>query len=71
VWRTLQRDDEEAAKVYEEFVAAFAGEGEEKKGKEKGPKAFVRGGTIQPGSSAPGALLGEGLGQQDGPVLRA
>ncbi len=57
--------------MYEEFVAAFAGEGEEKKGKEKGPKAFVRGGTIQPGSSAPGALLGEGLGQQDGPVLRA
>ncbi|GAB4814277.1 hypothetical protein N2152v2_001323 [Parachlorella kessleri] len=54
-----KRDDEEAAKVYEEFVAAFSGEEKKEKG---GPKAFVRGGTIQPGSSAPAVKKQGGKG---------
>ena len=40
-----QRLDEEAAQVYEEFVTSFdAG------GAQAGPKAFVRGGVVEPGS---------------------
>jgi hypothetical protein len=41
----LQRDDEEAAKVYEEFVKDFGGADNE----DSGNKAFVSGGVIQPG----------------------
>jgi U2-associated protein SR140 len=37
----IQREDEEAAKLYEEFVESF--EADDKK-----PKAFVRGGIIDP-----------------------
>jgi len=42
-----QRADEEAAKIYEEFVESFKTEEEEDN---RGVKAFVRGGTVQPGS---------------------
>ncbi|KAK9824009.1 hypothetical protein WJX72_006933 [[Myrmecia] bisecta] len=45
-----KRADEEAAKLYDEFVESFGNAG-----REEGPKAFVRGGTIQPGSSAAAA----------------
>ncbi|KAF6245152.1 hypothetical protein COO60DRAFT_1467710, partial [Scenedesmus sp. NREL 46B-D3] len=45
----LQKADEEAAKVYEEFVESFAAEQAEDG---RGVKAFVRGGTVMPGSSA-------------------
>jgi hypothetical protein len=49
----IQREDEEAAKLYEEFVESF--EADDKK-----PKAFVRGGVIDPskrvGHEAEGAL---------------
>lgn len=41
----LQRADLEAAQLYDDFVASFGGEEEKKR-----PKAFVTGGTIQPGS---------------------
>lgn len=44
----MQRDDEEAAKVYEEFVKDFGGADNEDPGK----KAFVRGGVIQPGQQS-------------------
>ena len=50
----VQRADAEAAKLYEEFVESFgdgAGDGEGG----AAPRAFVRGGTIQPGSSAAAA----------------
>ena len=40
----LQKADEEAAKLYEDFVESFAEDPAE-----KGPKAFVRGEVIQPG----------------------
>ena len=40
----LQRAEAEAAKLYEDFVESF-GEGEEEE------KSFVKGETIQPGSS--------------------
>lgn len=51
-----QRENEEAAKLYEEFVESF---GASEHQADKGPKAFVRGGTIQPGSapSAAGKAL--------------
>jgi hypothetical protein len=39
-----QRLDEEAAQVYEEFVASFDGSAA------PGTKAFVRGGVVEPGS---------------------
>lgn len=42
---TLQKEEEEAAKVYEEFVESFAGTDEER----SSVKTFVRGGTVQPG----------------------
>lgn len=45
--------------MYEEFVAAFAGD---EKPRDKGPKAFVRGGTIQPGSAAPGECASSACG---------
>lgn len=41
----LQRLEEEAAQVYEEFVAAFNGDSPQ-----VGTKAFVRGGVVEPGS---------------------
>lgn len=44
----MQRDEEETAKLYEEFQSEFAGDGEGS----RAPKAFVRGGTILPGKSA-------------------
>lgn len=40
-----QRLDEEAAQVYEEFVTSFDGGSAQ-----PGPKAFVRGGVVEPGS---------------------
>ena len=43
----LQRADEESAKLYEEFAASF---GTSEAEKQPGSSAFVRGGTIQPGS---------------------
>ena len=39
--RPVQREQEEAAKLYDDFVESF-------KGEEPGTKAFVRGGTINP-----------------------
>ncbi len=48
-----QRADAEAAKLYEEFVESF-GDAGQAEGKTE-PRAFVRGGTIQPGSSAAAA----------------
>jgi hypothetical protein len=45
----LQKADEEAAKVYEEFVESFSSDPTEDG---RGVKAFVRGGTVMPGSSA-------------------
>jgi hypothetical protein len=47
--KLLQKAEEEAAKVYEEFVESFAAD-EAEDG--RGVKAFVRGGTVMPGSSA-------------------
>ncbi len=41
----LQREEEEAAKLYEDFVESF-GDKDEETG-----KSFVQGETIQPGSS--------------------
>ncbi len=52
----LQRDEEEAAKVYEEFVKDFGGADNDDPGK----KAFVRGGVIQPGQ--PTTVNNEGGG---------
>lgn len=43
-----RKADEEAAKVYEEFVESF--KGDDAPGKEGGVKAFVRGGVVAPGS---------------------
>lgn len=40
----MQREEEEAAKLYEDFVESF-GDKDEESG-----KSFVRGETIQPGS---------------------
>ena len=48
----MQRDDEEAAKVYEEFVKDFGG-GDDEPGK----KVFVRGGVIQPANLGAPPLL--------------
>ncbi len=42
-----QKADEEAAAVYEEFVASFQGD---EAGRDGGVKAFVRGGVVAPGS---------------------
>ncbi len=42
----MQKADEEAAKVYEEFVESFKSENDG--GRQ--PKQFVRGGTVLPGS---------------------
>lgn len=53
-----QRADAEAAKVYEEFVQSF-GDANESESK-SAPRAFVRGGTIQPGTSAAAAALAAG-----------
>ncbi|KAK9825189.1 hypothetical protein WJX81_005170 [Elliptochloris bilobata] len=50
-----RRADAEAAKLYEEFVQSF-GDGGEGEGGGAAPRAFVRGGTIQPGSSAAAAV---------------
>jgi hypothetical protein len=44
----VQKADEEAAKVYEEFVESF--KGDDAPGSEGGVKAFVRGGVVAPGS---------------------
>ncbi len=46
---STQKEEAEAAKLYEEFVESF---GDAKPEESSGPKAFLRGGTIQPGSSA-------------------
>jgi hypothetical protein len=43
----LQRADEEAAKVYEDFVESFKGDDP---GRDGGVKTFVRGGVVAPGS---------------------
>lgn len=43
-----QKAEEEAAKVYEEFVESFAANDEDK----SGVKAFVRGGTVLPGQKS-------------------
>lgn len=60
----LQRDEEEAAKVYEDFVKEFGGDGPESSGDGDGrgrgrgpapPAAFVRGGTVRPGQPPPEA----------------
>ncbi|KAF8062719.1 RRC1 [Scenedesmus sp. PABB004] len=46
-----RRADEEAAKVYEEFVESFkADEPDDRRGSGAGVKAFVRGGVVTPGS---------------------
>lgn len=45
---SYQKADEEAAKVYEEFVESFAGD--DGGGRDGGVKAFVRGGIVAPGS---------------------
>ena len=50
----MQRADAEAAKLYEEFVESFGDGGGDGEGG-AAPRAFVRGGTIQPGSSAAAA----------------
>ncbi|CAD7701765.1 unnamed protein product [Ostreobium quekettii] len=52
-----KRADEEAAKLYEEFVESFKAD-EEK----PGHKTFVRGGTIMPGTNAPPVPPAEGAG---------
>lgn len=44
----MQKADEEAAKVYEEFVESF--KGDEGGGQDGNVKAFVRGGVVAPGS---------------------
>lgn len=57
VFGASQKADEEAAKVYEEFVESF--KGDEGPGRDSGVKAFVRGGVVAPGSrshEATGAL---------------
>ena len=59
----MQRDDEEAAKVYEEFVKDFGG-GDDEPGK----KVFVRGGVIQPGQSG-SATAAHGSASADKPAL--
>ena len=51
----MQRADAEAAKLYEEFVQSFGDGGGDGEGGAAAPRAFVRGGTIQPGSSAAAA----------------
>lgn len=43
-----RKADEEAAKVYEEFVESF--KGDEGPGRDSGVKTFVRGGVVAPGS---------------------
>ncbi|KAL4450080.1 hypothetical protein ABPG77_010749 [Micractinium sp. CCAP 211/92] len=59
-----RRDEEEAAKVYEDFVKEFGGDGPEPprpgagRGRGSGPlppAAFVRGGTVRPGQPPPDA----------------
>ena len=45
---SVQRAEEEAAKLYEDFVESFG----EKEEDAAASKSFVRGGTIQPSSSA-------------------
>lgn len=47
----MQRDEEEAARVYEEFVKDFGG------GRPSGT-GFVRGGVIQPGSRGDASASG-------------
>ena len=58
----LQRDDEEAAKVYEEFVKDFGGDDDEPE-----KKGFVSGGVIQPGQT-PGST-NAGSGSADKPAF--
>ena len=55
-----QKADEEAAKVYEEFVESF--KGDEGPGKDGGVKAFVRGGVVAPGSRSTDASGACGAG---------
>jgi U2-associated protein SR140 len=50
----LQKADEEAAKIYEEFVESFKSE-EEPTRDAPGVKAFVHGGVAMPGSRQPEA----------------
>lgn len=50
-----QKADEEAAKVYEDFVESFKGDEGPKDG---GVKAFVRGGVVAPGSRSTDASGG-------------
>lgn len=47
---TAQKAEEEAAKVYEDFVESF--QADEDGGGEPGTKAFVRGGVVAPGSKS-------------------
>lgn len=55
----MQRDEAETAKLYEEFQSEFAGEG----AGASAPKAFVRGGTIEPGKAAPAPSSGRKAGK--------
>ena len=47
----MQKEEEDARKLYDEFVESFGDEPEQKASK----KSFTRGGVIQPGSSASSA----------------
>ncbi|EFN54773.1 hypothetical protein CHLNCDRAFT_134708 [Chlorella variabilis] len=69
----FQRDDAEAAKVYEEFVKEFAGDDgggpapsqDRGEGGPRGPNSFIRGGTIQSGqrpSTGPAVPAADGGG---------
>ncbi len=49
IW--MQKEEEDARKLYDEFVESFGDEPEQKASK----KSFTRGGVIQPGSSASSA----------------
>lgn len=53
VYTCLQKADEEAAKVYEEFVESFKSDETDERG---GVKTFVRGGTVAPGSRSTEAV---------------
>ena len=57
--QSVQRAEEEAAKLYEDFVESFG----EKEEDAAASKSFVRGGTIQPGSSTAAASAAAAAGE--------
>lgn len=78
LWQSVQRDDAEAAKVYEDFVKEFGGDGDDQPQK-RGPGGgrpgsgggavggvpFLRGGTVRPGQP-PASGPGPGSGSAGG-----